>query len=1084
MTQKQILALSISVSLFAFVSVVFGGVGVHAANEAPELGVYLESQVEVGDYLSYNKFAPGPSYAEVLSKNGPEGRSMDAPSREDITLRVKEAWGRGQIFPKTIKRIEARINGRNYSTNPTNENTSPMEVDWRVVGKAPATGYCRTEEDKKARRVFQGTPDLNVKLGACDFLLLTLQPEYNKYFPGGTFTFYYSDNTSETKTVGTSVYPYKKSVTVVEGAPDMVSEEFKPGVGNAGKAEDWHFRIDIPTDAIQKEVESISVTNDNMLTSYGATGCYTDRRSRTKGDRAYPLYVKATDFRSPTSHDDNISLDLKRTVENNVATKPIDLYCQKDAGVLDLLTTDPSKAPAIYVNSDGIYYSTSRRKYWHKNDIESFLITTPQFVSIDGGESVFAVGDTVRISFQKALLKAYAALYEKSEVYISNAKVPGKLAVLYEDTQANASNKTEALEWKVPASIVADVVKKAGTAALTQFAVTLVVYDANGAHTIQIPIVVLNSKQDVVAAGSTVQVSDQKTLTVLPWKAPATVGPGSMFAFDIPYRDASLIYSANVDFVNAAGKIVFSVPAYYTSSVDSTYAAANAYVPSTLPAGEYSAWVTFSTLGKKVYAKAGPGVVQDGLARSKVGTLYVGQKGARTSIELFPLATPTAPLTAGENFSLELTFANGPTAVPQRVFIHALDKNGDLKWKGDLEPVDRTIQWVDGVARKVRVPGLIPATVAPGEYTITAGLYSNNQAILLSENTKLQKDRYNRYVVGKITVVAGKNITPATPTTSTTPTTPAVTTPVVPSAPTILAWSSAVNTRAFTGDMFNYSVNFQNGSTKTPQRVFVHFLDSTGEMIFKNDVAPAFPTDKWGTGSVSVPITLSIPATAKPGTYEVYAGLYTSGSQVALPLVAGSGVLRDHLNRYRIGTITVIALTTTPTVPVTPTAPAVTVPAVTVPVTQPVAVPVQTAPVTQPVTTTPAPTTPAPVTTPTAPATQVVDGPIVVTPSSAKPGSVITVKIKSANGGFDVNDFFLGQYGFDASGFKVVDNQTVQLTVPAGVSVGTYDLGWFGPVDVVQTKFTVTSPVTERSVFVAAVLNAVFTVFGLSSLVR
>ena len=102
-----------------------------------------------------------------------------------------------------------------------------------------------------------------------------------------------------------------------------------------------------------------------------------------------------------------------------------------------------------------------------------------------------------------------------------------------------------------------------------------------------------------------------------------------------------------------------------------------------------------------------------------------------------------------------------------------------------------------------------------------------------------------------------------------------------------------------------------------------------------------------------------------------------------------------------------------------------------------------------------------------------------MTPSSGKAGSTVVLKLKYGNSAFNVNDFFFGQYGFESSGFRLIDSQNVQLTIPSGVPAGSYDIGWFGPSDTYTTKFTVTAPTSQRYQYLGSILDAFMGLIGI-----
>jgi len=101
----------------------------------------------------------------------------------------------------------------------------------------------------------------------------------------------------------------------------------------------------------------------------------------------------------------------------------------------------------------------------------------------------------------------------------------------------------------------------------------------------------------------------------------------------------------------------------------------------------------------------------------------------------------------------------------------------------------------------------------------------------------------------------------------------------------------------------NFSVNFQGGPTDGDKRVFVHFVDSSGNIKFSADLEPSIPSSKWTASSNNwISADVEVPSNIPTGTYNVYAGLY-SGSRVELN--PGPNVSVDNQKRYKIGTVTI-----------------------------------------------------------------------------------------------------------------------------------------------------------------------------------
>ncbi|HZI12716.1 MAG TPA: glycoside hydrolase family 16 protein [Myxococcus sp.] len=90
---------------------------------------------------------------------------------------------------------------------------------------------------------------------------------------------------------------------------------------------------------------------------------------------------------------------------------------------------------------------------------------------------------------------------------------------------------------------------------------------------------------------------------------------------------------------------------------------------------------------------------------------------------------------------------------------------------------------------------------------------------------------------------------------------------------------------------------------------FVHFVNQDGvqQTTFSGDHAPPVGTSVWN-GAVAYRHTVTIPASATPGTYTLRAGLYQRHEPWGrIALRPGPGVVQDCEQRYAIGTLTLTA---------------------------------------------------------------------------------------------------------------------------------------------------------------------------------
>lgn len=97
------------------------------------------------------------------------------------------------------------------------------------------------------------------------------------------------------------------------------------------------------------------------------------------------------------------------------------------------------------------------------------------------------------------------------------------------------------------------------------------------------------------------------------------------------------------------------------------------------------------------------------------------------------------------------------------------------------------------------------------------------------------------------------------------------------------------STQASPGSALDVTLFWQaSDAVEQPLVVFVHLLDSAGQLVANHDGPPAsglFPTDSWLPG-MTVPDThrIDLPPELSPGTYELRAGLYDPNTGARLPL--------------------------------------------------------------------------------------------------------------------------------------------------------------------------------------------------------
>lgn len=121
-------------------------------------------------------------------------------------------------------------------------------------------------------------------------------------------------------------------------------------------------------------------------------------------------------------------------------------------------------------------------------------------------------------------------------------------------------------------------------------------------------------------------------------------------------------------------------------------------------------------------------------------------------ITLVGYAPLSSTLSAGQTLPLTLFWqAQTETTVSYQVFVHLLDGTGALVAQADGVPAERTrptTGWVPGEFIADPRPLALPATLAPGEYTLWAGLYD------IRDGSRLITSDYpeGRVLVGRFTV--------------------------------------------------------------------------------------------------------------------------------------------------------------------------------------------------------------------------------------------------------------------------------------------------------------------------------------------
>jgi Right handed beta helix region len=130
----------------------------------------------------------------------------------------------------------------------------------------------------------------------------------------------------------------------------------------------------------------------------------------------------------------------------------------------------------------------------------------------------------------------------------------------------------------------------------------------------------------------------------------------------------------------------------------------------------------------------------------------------------------------------------------------------------------------------------------------------------------------------------------------------------VTTAPTVtINMASPSSLSVQPGGTITYTTNWNGGPTASSYEIFTHFTDTSGNILFQDDVFPNPLTTSWSSSPYTETRTVTVPSTIAPGTYNIMAGLYSGATR--LTLNPGPGVTADDQTRYNVGTLTVTAAT-------------------------------------------------------------------------------------------------------------------------------------------------------------------------------
>jgi hypothetical protein len=131
---------------------------------------------------------------------------------------------------------------------------------------------------------------------------------------------------------------------------------------------------------------------------------------------------------------------------------------------------------------------------------------------------------------------------------------------------------------------------------------------------------------------------------------------------------------------------------------------------------------------------------------------------AQSQTTVLQLGTPALSARPGQTVTLELRWNAVPMAEDYEAFVHFVDQDGvqQTTFSGDHAPPVGTSVWNGAIAYSHTVT--IPASAAPGTYTLRAGLYQRHEPwarIALRPGPGVVLDCEQRYVIGTLTLSAG-----------------------------------------------------------------------------------------------------------------------------------------------------------------------------------------------------------------------------------------------------------------------------------------------------------------------------------------
>lgn len=277
---------------------------------------------------------------------------------------------------------------------------------------------------------------------------------------------------------------------------------------------------------------------------------------------------------------------------------------------------------------------------------------------------------------------------------------------------------------------------------------------------------------------STFHVNGQPVpIKLLPWTAPSLVKSGSTVPFVLNFQGGPTQYDQTITlhFFDKDGIIKFNKdinPSISTTKWSGEISVPDSInIPGDVPVGSYKVTAgLYSTIQSK-RTLASP-------YETEIGTLVVVPESVKlvdefknanfiiktatvnTSIPIKQLKTPTqitilpwsgpSSTISNSSVSFNLLFRGGPTQAEERIFVHFIDKDGNIKFVSDVVPSVPTTKWSGIVSFPVIAS--VPSDIPSGDYSVVAGLYSGNSRLALNPGSGVVAVSGDRYQVGKLII--------------------------------------------------------------------------------------------------------------------------------------------------------------------------------------------------------------------------------------------------------------------------------------------------------------------------------------------